>query len=74
VKEVRFAGGSGVERGLLVTVLPDEDLASKSPVYLQVEIVLKFEGDATKKFGVKFVESNSYVLSILFVKLADAFT
>jgi len=58
VKEVRFAGVSGIERGMLVTVLPDEDSASESPINLEVEIILSLQNDTKKVFRVRFVESN----------------
>lgn len=58
VKEVRFAGAFGIERGLLVTVFPDEDSVGKTPTNLEVEIVLSLQNYDKKTFSVTFVESS----------------
>jgi hypothetical protein len=58
-KEVLYAASSGPDRGLLITVVPDQkESARQAPTSLDVEIVLNLKGESVRSLSVRFIETD----------------
>lgn len=58
-REVWYASSGGHERGLLITVIPDQNESKvQIPTSLDVEMFLSMKGKAVKSLSVRFIETD----------------